>query len=121
MSMLIRDARRGDEPQIAAMIRALADFERAPEQCTVTESQLTAALFDEKRVRRYVQAITPAQEALGILNDVGVAGEMYRTMTFSDPQAWFAVGWLSSRRDEIVLTCVRPLRDAAKAKPYWKH
>lgn len=45
--MLIRDARRGDERQIAAMIRALADFERAPEQCTVTESQLTAALFGD--------------------------------------------------------------------------
>jgi hypothetical protein len=42
-------------------------------------------------------------------------------MTSVDPQAWFAVGWLSSRRDEIVQTCVRPLRDAAGAKPYWKH
>jgi inorganic triphosphatase YgiF len=84
-------------------------------------AELTAALFGEKKVRRYVRSVAPAQEALGTLNDAGVATEMYRTMTFSDPQAWFAVGWLSSRRDEIVLTCVRPLRDAAKATPYWKH
>jgi CHAD domain-containing protein len=84
-------------------------------------AELTASLYSEKKVKRYVQAISPAQEALGTLNDVGVAGELYRTMTFADPQAWFAVGWLSSRRDEIVQTCVRPLRDAAKATPYWKH
>jgi inorganic triphosphatase YgiF len=84
-------------------------------------AELTASLFGEKKVRRYVQSITPAQEALGTLNDVGVAGELFRTMTSVDPQAWFAVGWLSSRRDEIVQTCVRPLRDAAGAKPYWKH
>lgn len=43
--MNIRLARPGDEPDIVAMIRELAEFERAPEQCTVTESQITAALF----------------------------------------------------------------------------
>ena len=42
-------------------------------------------------------------------------------MTFTDPQAWFAVGWLASRRDEIAQTCVEPLRDAEKAAPYWRH
>jgi triphosphatase len=84
-------------------------------------AELTASLFNEKKVRKYVRAIMPAQEALGVLNDVGVAGQMYRTMTFTDPQAWFAVGWLASRRDEIAQTCVAPLRDAEKAAPYWRH
>lgn len=45
MSTRIRIARPGDETEIVAMIRELALFERAPEQCTVTESQITAALF----------------------------------------------------------------------------
>jgi inorganic triphosphatase YgiF len=84
-------------------------------------AELTASLFGEKKVRKYVRAIMPAQEALGVLNDVGVAGQLYRTMTFTDPQAWFAVGWLASRRDEIAQTCVAPLRDAEKAAPYWRH
>jgi hypothetical protein len=43
----IRLARPGDEADIVAMIHELAEFERAPEQCTVTESQITAALFGE--------------------------------------------------------------------------
>jgi ribosomal protein S18 acetylase RimI-like enzyme len=43
----IRLARPGDEADIVAMIHELAQFERAPEQCTVTESQITAALFGD--------------------------------------------------------------------------
>ena len=42
---LIRSARPGDEAAIVAMIRGLAEFEDAADQCTVTESQITAALF----------------------------------------------------------------------------
>lgn len=41
----IRRAVPKDAADIAAMIHELADFERAPELCTVTETQITAALF----------------------------------------------------------------------------
>lgn len=49
MSTRIRLARPGDEADIVAMIHELALFERAPEQCTVTESQISAALFGDDR------------------------------------------------------------------------
>ena len=42
---LIRRARPGDEAAIVAMIGELAEFERAADECTVTEKQLSAALF----------------------------------------------------------------------------
>ena len=45
MTTRIRPAQPGDEPAIVAMIYGLAEFEDAVEQCTVTESQITAALF----------------------------------------------------------------------------
>ena len=45
MTTRIRLARPGDEADIVAMIHLLAAFERAPEECTVTESQISAALF----------------------------------------------------------------------------
>ena len=47
---IIRPARPGDEAEIVAMIYELAEFERAPEQCSVTESQITAALFGDDTV-----------------------------------------------------------------------
>jgi triphosphatase len=82
-------------------------------------AELTVSLFNAKKVREYVRAIAPAQEALGVLNDVGVASDLFRDMTTGDPRAWFAVGWLASRRDDAVLDCSRPLRAAEKATPYW--
>jgi GNAT superfamily N-acetyltransferase len=41
----IRRAIPEDCAAITAMIHGLAEFERAPDQCTVTESQISAALF----------------------------------------------------------------------------
>lgn len=47
MTTDIRRARPGDETEIIAMIQELAEFENARKDCTVTESQLSAALFDD--------------------------------------------------------------------------
>jgi GNAT superfamily N-acetyltransferase len=47
---VIRRARPGDEAEIVAMIRELAEFEHAVDQCTVTESQIAVALFAENPV-----------------------------------------------------------------------
>jgi GNAT superfamily N-acetyltransferase len=44
---LIRRARPGDETELTAMIHELAEFERAADECTVTESQLREALFGD--------------------------------------------------------------------------
>lgn len=45
--MTIRRARPEDAAPITAMIHALAEFENAAEQCTVSEKQITAALFGD--------------------------------------------------------------------------
>jgi GNAT superfamily N-acetyltransferase len=45
--MIIRRAKPGDEAELTAMIHELAEFERAADECTVTETQLRVALFGE--------------------------------------------------------------------------
>jgi GNAT superfamily N-acetyltransferase len=47
MTEKIRRAVPGDEAELTAMIRELAEFERAADDCTVTESQLSTALFGD--------------------------------------------------------------------------
>lgn len=42
---MIRRARPGDEAEITAMIYELAEFERATDQCRVTETDIRTALF----------------------------------------------------------------------------
>jgi inorganic triphosphatase YgiF len=82
-------------------------------------AELTASLYDRKKVERYVQALEPAQDALGLLNDLSVATELFEALAAVDPNAWFAVGWLRSRHDATVKACVKPLRAAEKADRYW--
>ena len=60
-------------------------------------AELTASLYGRKKVARYVAALEPAQEALGSLNDLSVATDLFEALTTTDPNAWFAVGWLRSR------------------------
>lgn len=60
---LIRRARPGDETEIVAMIRELAEFERAADECTVTESQIGAALFGEDPVGYCHIAVVDGQAA----------------------------------------------------------
>ncbi len=82
-------------------------------------AELTASLYDRKQVERYVRALEPAQEALGSLNDLSVATELFEALAAIDPNAWFAVGWLRSRHDATVKACVKPLRAAERADRYW--
>ena len=80
MSVTIRRARPGDEVELVAMVRELAEFEHAAEECTVTESQLHAALFgDPATVQAHVAEVDgePAAMALWFYNFStwdGVAG-----------------------------------------------
>ncbi|MEN9508584.1 MAG: hypothetical protein RLZZ621_1147, partial [Gemmatimonadota bacterium] len=82
-------------------------------------ADLTAPLFSRKAVARYVAALEPAQNALGALNDLSVANAWLTGFTAIDPNAWFAVGWLRARLDTTVKACVKPLRKAERATPYW--
>jgi GNAT superfamily N-acetyltransferase len=71
MSVLIRRAAPGDAAAITAMIHDLARFERAPEQCTVVESQISSAIFgDSITLRAHVAEVggEVAAMALWFLN-----------------------------------------------------
>jgi len=46
--VIVRPAREDDVPLIGALIRELADYERAPERAVATDDDLRAALFGER-------------------------------------------------------------------------
>jgi GNAT superfamily N-acetyltransferase len=76
----IRRAVPEDSADITAMIHGLAEFERAPDQCTVTEKQVSTALFgNSPTVQAHVAEVNGevAAMALWFLNFStweGVAG-----------------------------------------------
>jgi GNAT superfamily N-acetyltransferase len=80
MTETIRRVHPGDEAQITAMIHELAAFERAADECTVTQTQMQTALFgDTPTVYGHLVEVDgqPAAVALWFLNFStwdGVAG-----------------------------------------------
>jgi GNAT superfamily N-acetyltransferase len=49
---VIREARPEDVPAVVGLVHELAEYERSPELCTLTEDQLHAALFGPEAVAR---------------------------------------------------------------------
>ncbi len=67
MTVTIRPPVPGEESDILAMVRELAEFEHALDECTMTEEQLRRALFGEPAtVRAYLAEVDgePAAVAL---------------------------------------------------------
>lgn len=65
---LIRPATAADVPVILELIRALATYERAPNEVTATEKSLTEVLFGEK---------PPAEVLLAFENEIPVGFAVY--------------------------------------------
>lgn len=67
MTESIRRATPADAAAITGMIHALAEFERAAEHCTVTETQIAAALFgDSPTVHGHVAEVDGEVAAMAL-------------------------------------------------------
>jgi inorganic triphosphatase YgiF len=83
-------------------------------------SEFLAPLYGAHAVERYVEALRPAQDALGEHNDDAVGLEAFTRAKNAQPEAWFAVGWLSAQQQESARDCRRALRKVAEAPRFWK-
>ena len=82
--------------------------------------ELVGSLYKAERVERYLERLSPAQDALGAHIDLLVGLEIARRAAEAgDAEAWFNVGWLTAQLDASVRRCRRSLRRAARAKPFW--
>ncbi len=82
--------------------------------------EFAAALFERRRVRRYLKPLRALQERLGLLNDAVVGLEAYRDGPVRDPNALFAIGWLAARREALAAQAGPELATFAKVKRFWK-
>lgn len=82
-------------------------------------AEFVATLYGAKAVARYLARAAPLQESLGRYNDLCVGLETYRAAVGDDPRAWFAIGWLTARRDELLAESAQALEHFAAGKPFW--
>ncbi|MEP6502798.1 MAG: CHAD domain-containing protein [Betaproteobacteria bacterium] len=81
--------------------------------------EFAAPLFPPKRVKRYLRALEPAQDALGMHNDLAVARSMAASTCDTDPDAQLAVEWIDRAQEGTARKAARKLRKVRKAKPFW--
>ena len=76
-----------------------------------------APVLRRKAVKRYVDALAPIQDRMGELNDLIVARDQYHALVAKDPGAWFALGWLAARTQQVRSLARPELERAVKVKP----
>jgi hypothetical protein len=70
-------------------------------------------------LRRWQRALGRALEALGEHNDLQSARAQFARQAETDPQAWFAVGWLAAQDAPSRLRAQRALARLKRRKRPW--
>ncbi len=82
-------------------------------------AEFAAPLFKPRRVRAWLQACEPVQDALGLHVDHLVGVQRFERDAAIDPRAWFAVGWLRSRLPETARAGRKSLEKLARVEVFW--
>lgn len=82
--------------------------------------EFLASLWPAREVRRYLARVAPAQDALGLFNDLCIAQRAFAAAVDQEPRAWFAVGWLQAQRAEPIAAAARALRRLGRERPFWR-
>lgn len=64
--------------------------------------EFVSSLCDKKAVKKYLKSIKPAQESLGLYNDFIVAEEILTKLVKTEPQVWFALGWIAAEKQRVL-------------------
>ncbi|CAB5689895.1 Uncharacterized conserved protein [Delftia tsuruhatensis] len=90
-------------------LRYLSEFAR----------ECAPGLWPAGKGRRFAQALAPAQDALGLHNDIAVASDLFRDEAARDPRAWFAAGYLQAHLASSARAGRRALRALARVPAFW--
>lgn len=84
-------------------------------------AELVGPLYKAREVKRYLERLRPAQDALGTHIDLLVARAMAREAADSgDARAWFNVGWLTAQVPASARRCRKALVIASGARRFWR-
>lgn len=81
--------------------------------------QFCESLMPESTMKRYRKQLAGVQDILGEMNDLYVAGPIFEAMKESQPQAWFACGWIQARLETLSEHAAEAFKRLAEEKPPW--
>lgn len=82
-------------------------------------SEFARPWFEGRRVDRYLQRLSPLQEALSAHQDQVMALARWRSLPPTTPGHWLVVGWFIARRDQTLQDCLDALRNLHRIRRFW--
>lgn len=82
--------------------------------------ELVSSVCRGKAVKRYLARLRPAQDALGLYNDLTVAEALFKRRLEHDPRAWFALGWLAAQRQKLLADAAQALAELPRSARIWR-
>lgn len=82
--------------------------------------QFCESLLSTTRLPPYRKQLAATQDILGEMNDLFVANSLIAELIKTQPQAWFATGWIAARMQVLSHEAAESFKVLASTKPPWK-
>ena len=82
--------------------------------------QFTESLLPTARLKTYRKQLATVQDILGEMNDLAVARERFIGLRDTQPSAWFACGWITSRLDALTQDACVAFKQLSRTETFWR-
>ncbi len=82
--------------------------------------QFSESLLPPAKLKTYRKQLSAVQDILGEMNDLAVARERFVALRDTQPSAWFACGWITSRLDALILEATAAFKQLEKTEKFWR-
>ena len=82
--------------------------------------QFTESLLPTARLKAYRKQLAAVQDILGEMNDLAVARDRFIGLRDTQPSAWFACGWITSRLDALTQEACAAFKQLSRTETFWR-
>ena len=82
--------------------------------------QFTETLLPTARLKTYRKQLAAVQDILGEMNDLAVARDRFIGLRDTQPSAWFACGWITSRLDALTQEACTAFKELSRTETFWR-
>ncbi len=82
--------------------------------------QFCESILPQRRLAPYKKALARVQNILGEMNDLIVARERFVGLRDTQPSAWFACGWITSRLDTLTHEATQAFKALSQTHRPWR-
>jgi inorganic triphosphatase YgiF len=82
--------------------------------------QFTESLLPTAKLKAYRKQLAAVQDILGEMNDLAVARDRFIGLRDSQPSAWFACGWITSRLDALTQDACAAFKQLSRTETFWR-